>query len=234
MQLFTIGHSNHSIDTFIGLLKQHHVAIVADVRSAPYCRYVTHFNKAPLQALLTKAGIQYQFLGRELGAKPDDPTCYIDGKAIHEKIASTSLFQAGIQHLKQSSANYKIALMCAEKDPITCHRAVLICRYLRNELEEISHILSNGDLETHKQLEDRLINLHSPRQSNAWEQHQLSFLTEPIPANPADSFVLEKVEFQFPELPLFAYGNQEATRNFLEKVYQRQSEQIAYAEKVSA
>lgn len=87
--LYTIGHSNHDIDTFIALLKQHGVTALADVRSAPYSRYLPHFCQKPLKACLEKAGIQYVFLGKKLGARPDDETCYVEGKALYEKIAAT-------------------------------------------------------------------------------------------------------------------------------------------------
>jgi uncharacterized protein (DUF488 family) len=80
MELFTIGHSNHSIDAFIALLQQHGITAVADVRSHPYSRFLPHFNQSALKAALLNAGIQYVFLGKELGARSADPSCYVNGK----------------------------------------------------------------------------------------------------------------------------------------------------------
>ncbi|NES98773.1 MAG: DUF488 domain-containing protein [Desertifilum sp. SIO1I2] len=114
MELYTIGHSDRSIETLIGLLKQYDIAALADVRSHPYSRYLPHFNQSSLKTRLQTAGIQYVFLGRELGARPSNSEYYIEGKALYEKIAATELFSQGIQRLLTGLKTYKIALMCAE------------------------------------------------------------------------------------------------------------------------
>lgn len=137
MELFTIGHSNLSIDAFIALLQRHGITAVADVRSHPYSRFLPHFNQSALKAALLNAGIQYVFLGKELGARAADQSCYVDSKASYEKIAATELFLEGIQRLLTGSEKYKISLMCAEKDPITCHRSILVCQHLREFALEI-------------------------------------------------------------------------------------------------
>lgn len=158
MELFTIGHSNLSIEAFVLLLKQHGITAVADVRSHPFSRYLPHFNQSEIQASLSIAGIQYVFLGKELGARPEDLSCYdTGGKALYDRIAATPLFSAGIKRLLTGAANYKISLMCAEKDPITCHRTILVCRKLKDLNLQINHILSDGNLESHQDLEARLL-----------------------------------------------------------------------------
>ena len=157
-EIFTIGHSNHSIEAFISLLKQHEITVVADVRSHPFSRYLPHFNKPELDTELSKAGIKYLFLGRELGARPEDSGCYdLSGKALYERIAATPLFSEGIQHLKEESQTEKITLLCAEKDPITCHRTILVCEKLRGFELQINHILADGSLESQEELEERLL-----------------------------------------------------------------------------
>ncbi|WP_333423148.1 DUF488 domain-containing protein [Microcoleus sp. herbarium8] len=158
MELFTIGHSNQSIESFLLLLKKHEITAVADVRSHPFSRYLPHFNKSEITAFLSAAGIQYVFLGKELGARPEDLSCYdTEGKALYDRIAATPLFSAGIQRLLKGAANYKISLMCAEKDPITCHRTILVCHKLKAFNLQIKHILSDGNLESHQDLEARLL-----------------------------------------------------------------------------
>ncbi|MEB3232696.1 MAG: DUF488 domain-containing protein [Leptolyngbyaceae bacterium] len=158
--IFTIGHSNHSLDAFLSLLQQHEINALADVRSAPYSRYLPHFNQKALQAYLPKAAIRYVFLGQELGARPRDSSCYVAGKAVYEKIAATTFFQHGLQRLIQGSQTYRIALMCAEKDPLTCHRAILIGQHLVPWNVAIAHIHSDGNLESHDDLETRLLSTH--------------------------------------------------------------------------
>jgi uncharacterized protein (DUF488 family) len=156
-ELFTIGHSNLSEEDFIGHLKQHDITALGDVRSHPYSRYLPHFCRDYLKFLLKKNNIQYVFLGDQLGARPSDQGCYVEGKAVYEKIANTVAFQQGLERVAIGAKKHRIALMCAEKDPITCHRAILICQYLRDFDLDIHHILSNGELESHSQLEGRLL-----------------------------------------------------------------------------
>ena len=180
MELFTIGHSNLSIEAFILLLQQHGITAVADVRSHPFSRYLPHFNKSEITASLSAAGIQYVFLGQELGARPEDLSCYdTGGKALYDRIAGTPLFAAGIQRLLKGAANYKISLMCAEKDPITCHRTILVCHKVKEFNLQINHILSDGNLESHQDVEARLLSKFNKGKKNN-EPIQLSlFELEP-------------------------------------------------------
>jgi uncharacterized protein (DUF488 family) len=157
--LFTIGHSDHSAADFLGLLQLQGITAVADVRSAPYSRWHPHFNREAIAAELTRAGIKYVFLGRELGARRDEPECYEEGKARYELIARAPLFQAGLERVRRGLERYRVALMCAEKDPLTCHRAILVCRHLKDAVPIIHHILPNGTLESHSDLESRLLDL---------------------------------------------------------------------------
>ena len=158
MELFTIGHSNLSIEAFVLLLQKHEITAVVDVRSHPFSRYLPHFNQSEIKASLSAVGIQYVFLGKELGARPEDLSCYdLSGKALYQRIAATPLFSEGIQRLLKGAANYKISLMCAEKDPITCHRTILVCHKVKDFNVQINHILSDGNLESHHDLEARLL-----------------------------------------------------------------------------
>lgn len=163
MGLFTIGHSNHSIEKFIDLNRQHGVTAIADVRSYPYSKFCPQFNQQDFRKQLKAAGIAYVFLGEELGAKPQNRACYQSGQAVYELIAQTEAFQQGLQRLSKGLKKYKIALVCAEKDPLTCHRAVLICQHIRHSHPEIYHILEDGDLESHESLENRMLDKHKFR-----------------------------------------------------------------------
>lgn len=157
-QLYTIGHSNWEAAAFLALLKEHGIHAVADVRSSPYSRFSPQFNIDSLRRVLFDNQIQYVFLGEELGARRNEPECYIDDVASYERIATTAAFARGIQRLRTGLAARRIALLCAEKDPLTCHRTILICRQLR-EAVAISHILGPGECETHEQAETRLLKL---------------------------------------------------------------------------
>jgi uncharacterized protein (DUF488 family) len=156
---FTIGHSDNPIEWFVQLLRINRVTAVADVRSSPHSRFNPHFNRDQLRAALTRSRIHYVPLGDELGARRKEPECYVDGTARYELIAALPVFQEGLRRLRRGSEDHRIALMCAEKDPVTCHRAILVCRHLRSFGVPISHILQTGAVETTAELEERLLRI---------------------------------------------------------------------------
>jgi uncharacterized protein (DUF488 family) len=153
--LFTIGHSSHSLDEFVALLQRHGVTAVADVRSQPYSRRMEHFRRHELSAALRTAGIKYVFLGEELGARREESECYDGNQADYDRIAKLPRFRNGLDRLRQGADHYRIAIMCAEKEPLDCHRTILICRQLRSEFQ-IRHILYDGRIEEHGKTEKRL------------------------------------------------------------------------------
>ncbi|HAK88303.1 MAG TPA: hypothetical protein DHV16_10895 [Nitrospiraceae bacterium] len=156
--LFTIGYSGRTIDDFIALLKQHKITALCDVRSMPYSNRNPQFNRESLKMVLKSHSIDYAFLGEELGARPKDPSCYVDGKAIYQKIAASPLFTAGLERIEVGvQKGYILTLMCAEKDPLTCHRSILICKNLRGRMIDIHHIIDREITETQTDLEKRLI-----------------------------------------------------------------------------
>ncbi len=156
--LFTIGYSGRSIDNLIALLKQHKITVLCDVRSMPYSSRNPDFNREPLKKTLKSHHLEYVFLGEELGARPKDLSCYVDGKAIYRKIAASTLFKNGLERIKIGmQKNYVLALTCAEKDPVTCHRSILICRNLRGQGIGIRHLIDHETTETQADIEKRLI-----------------------------------------------------------------------------
>ena len=156
--LFTIGYSGRSINNFVALLQRHKITALCDVRSVPYSSRNPQFNRETLKKVLKSHNIEYIFLGEELGARPKDPSCYVNGKALYEKIANSPLFKNGLERIKAGmQKDYILALMCAEKDPMACHRSILICRNLRDRLIDIRHIIDNDAAETQADLEKRLI-----------------------------------------------------------------------------
>lgn len=155
--LFTIGHSNHEIEAFIGLLRRHGVSALGDVRSHPYSRFVPQYSREPLKAALAQAGVAYVFLGKELGARSENPACYRQGKVQYDCLAREPRFAAGIRRVMKGIQRYSIALMCAEKDPLECHRSLLVARKLFEAGVEIAHIHADGSVESHRALETRLL-----------------------------------------------------------------------------
>jgi uncharacterized protein (DUF488 family) len=155
--IYTIGHSNHPIERMLALLQQHHIEALADVRSNPYSRFNPQFNRERLQASLAAAAIRYVFLGEELGARSKDPACYDEnGRVSYTKLAGTSLFRRGLERLQTGTQQHRIAVMCAERDPLECHRTILVTRELEKIGIPVTHILHDGSLETNSSAMTRL------------------------------------------------------------------------------
>jgi uncharacterized protein (DUF488 family) len=167
-QIYTIGHSSQSIESFIAQLRCHNVEAVVDVRSQPYSARFPHFSREPALGSLKAAGIHYVFLGRELGARRDEPECYVDGRAAYDRIAKLPAFTAGIERVLAGAQSYRLALMCAEHDPLICHRTILVCHELKRHAVSMAHIRRDGTLEDHGQAEQRLVEeeLGSPGQTD--------------------------------------------------------------------
>lgn len=155
--LFTIGHSSHDLEHLLSLLEKHGVNAVCDVRSSPYSGRNPQFNREEIKMSLARRGIRYVFLGKELGARCEDPSCYVDGQARYELIARTELFRSGMERLRKGLEAFRASLMCAEADPLTCHRTILVCRELRSDEIAIGHILAEGEIESHSEAERRLL-----------------------------------------------------------------------------
>lgn len=155
-EIHTIGHSTHTIDRFTELVLMHEISAVSDVRSDPYSRFNPQFNREVLQKELKRKGIAYVFLGKELGPRSDDPSCFMNGKVRYDLFAKTGLFREGLERLRQGMESHLIALMCAEKDPIMCHRTILVCRHLRADNIKIRHILEDGSIEENRESMTRL------------------------------------------------------------------------------
>lgn len=155
--VYTVGHSNHPLGHVVRLLKSHDIDVVGDVRSHPHSRHVPQFNREPFARSLRQHHVKYVHLGDQLGGRSDDPGCYVDGRICYERLSRTEAFRRGLARLVEGSKRYRIALLCAEADPLDCHRTLLVAPRLVAEGIEVVHILANGGLEPHAQAMDRLL-----------------------------------------------------------------------------
>lgn len=237
MKVFTVGHSNHSIETFLDLLRRNGVTAIADVRSHPYSRRFPHFSQAPLRDALRSAGISYVFLGEQLGARPTNRSCYVDDQARYELIATTEEFTNGIERVVKGSERHQIALMCAEQDPIICHRAILVCRHLRNTGLTIQHILKNGEVELHEHLEERLLKLHNLDQISSLLETVNEATpalpvkeSEPEESKPEQLLLFDVISFENAPKEHKALSDLLFHEELVQKAYELQSDRIAYRE----
>ncbi|HUT18716.1 MAG TPA: DUF488 domain-containing protein [Anaerolineae bacterium] len=144
--VYTIGHSDHTIEAFIDLLRQHAIALVVDVRSQPYSRWATQYNRELLAHSLHAAGLRYEFLGDVLGGRPADPGLYQpDGEhADYGKIERSPAYQAGIDALLALAHAERTAVVCSEGDHRRCHRHLLISQTLLDRGIRVLHIQPDG------------------------------------------------------------------------------------------
>jgi uncharacterized protein (DUF488 family) len=143
--IHTIGHSSHRLERFVELLSQHAIGTLADVRSHPYSRWAPQFTKAALSGELLAAGIEYVYLGRELGGRPDGGASYAQRSLAPE-------FLAGIERLLALARRASVAVLCAEEDPSSCHRRRLVTPALIVRGVEVRHIRADGRVQTERDI----------------------------------------------------------------------------------
>ena len=159
--IFSIGHSNHSIDKFLSLLNDFEINMVVDVRSAPFSRMFPQFNQEAFKKSLSDNTIGYLFLGDQIGGRSNDPDDYLDGQVLYKSLARKEAFKLGINRLKEGSVKYQIAITCSEKEPLDCHRFLLVSEALARSGVVVRHIHADGTIETHGEALVRLLALHN-------------------------------------------------------------------------
>src|SRR5215211_304838 len=169
--VFTIGHSNHSAEKFVRLLKGYRIEVVVDTRSHPYSRHASRFNARALEALLSRDGIGYLFLGGELGGRPEGGEFYdAKGRVDYALVGCSRPFLDGISRLEKELRTRTAALLCSEEDPARCHRRLLVGRTLEERGITLRHIRGDGSVETEDEVNGGQRNLFpeteaSPRKS---------------------------------------------------------------------
>jgi uncharacterized protein (DUF488 family) len=157
--LLTIGHSNLAIDRFVALLKAGDVTAVADVRSVPLSRWCPWFSRKLLAERLATEGVAYLWLGDSLGGRPRERALYHDGVADYEAMAATPQFLAGLDRLAGEIGRNRLCLLCAEREPLDCHRCLLVARALAERGLVAGHLRQDGSIEPHAAIEERLLEL---------------------------------------------------------------------------
>lgn len=147
LPVYTIGYGARSIEAFIDVLQANEIVYLVDIRSVAYSRFKPEFSKEALESRLTAHGIRYVYMGDQLGGRPDDPTCYVDGKVDYERVKQKAPYQTGIERLQRALARgVRFAIMCSECKPETCHRSKLIGESLLALEIPVLHIDENDAL----------------------------------------------------------------------------------------
>jgi len=169
MSCFTIGHSNHSLDKFINLLKSHNVNCLVDIRSSPFSNHNPHFNREALGKTLSDESIVYLYMGDKLGARFTDRNLQnSDGQVDFSKVRESAFFNEGIDRVISGiKKGYVIALMCSERNPMDCHRFALVAYQLVRKDVAVEHILEDGCTISNKELENRMLSEFKKRREQA-------------------------------------------------------------------
>lgn len=172
-RIFTVGHSNGTLEELFSLLTSAGITSLVDVRSVPASAYTPQFNKDSLNRFLAQHGIEYLHFGKEFGARRDD--AIVDGQVNFEKAVTTEAFQLGVDRIINGiNKGYTIALMCSEANPLGCHRFHMVSRYFYDNGFEVYHILHNKEIKRHEELEKKMISdLLNKRNSKLPEVDQL-------------------------------------------------------------
>jgi len=156
--LYTVGHSNLEFAQFVKLLKDFSIQLLADVRSRPQSGRFPQFSQPAFEKLLEGEGVAYLFLGEELGGRPDDPDAYLpDGRVNYRARRKSYAFGAGLERALRELASRTLALMCAEEDPLECHRFLMVCPELVAGGIQPVHIRRGSQIETQEAAETRLL-----------------------------------------------------------------------------
>jgi len=157
-RIFSIGHSDHDLAFLVDLLARAGVTAIADVRSQPFSGRLPQFNRPELERGLLLAGIAYVFLGDLLGGRPQQPSLYDDaGRVDYMRVRGTAFFQEGLDRLGRVAAKHAVAMLCAEEDPLDCHRGLMIAPALVERGITPEHLREDGSLETTAAMEKRLL-----------------------------------------------------------------------------
>jgi uncharacterized protein (DUF488 family) len=142
--IWTIGHSNHTFERFVQLLRGEQIELVVDVRSYPYSRFAQHFNREQVESALRDKGICYLFLGEQLGGRPTSDEHYDEqGRALYDRMAQQPSFRAAIKRLIDGAGEHRVMLMCSEADPHGCHRRLLVGKVLADSGLQLRHIFAD-------------------------------------------------------------------------------------------
>ncbi len=168
-KIYTIGHSVHSVDFFLKLINKFSINCVIDVRSNPFSRYAPQYNISEIKKTLSSYGIYYIFMGKEFGARRTESELYdSDGLLNFEKVIRSNLFQSGMKRVKEGlDKGFNITFMCTEKDPLDCHRSILVGRAFYDENYEVLNLTENGSIQSQEELTEKLLNNYFPNRKQS-------------------------------------------------------------------
>jgi uncharacterized protein (DUF488 family) len=152
--IYTIGHSTHTLETFVEMCNAHGVRGVIDVRRFPMSRRHPHFSRESLAAELAKRGIEYTWLpdlGGRRAARPDSRNTRWRNASFrgYADYMETPPFLEAVARLQAIAVLRTSAIMCAEALWWRCHRS-LIADYMTARGADVRHIVDARKVESHR------------------------------------------------------------------------------------
>lgn len=188
MGLFTVGHSTYDLEYFLELIKYYNINCIVDVRSTPYSKYSSQFNLESIRTFLKLNNIAYIYMGKEFGARRSDRKLYAnEGYLDFEKVKEDNDFKLGIRRIEDGiEKGYNIAFMCTEKNPIECHRCILVGKNLKDLGHKVLNIVNKDICISQDDIELELLNKYYP------DRNQISLLPDMNFANMDDKKLIEE------------------------------------------
>jgi uncharacterized protein (DUF488 family) len=201
--VWTIGHSNHPLEKLLGLVEEQQIGVLVDVRSSPYSKYASHFDRESLQEALRTRNVQYLFLGDQLGGRPEGDEFYDkEGYVRYDRLAQSPGFQQGAERLLRGIASHRVAIVCGEEDPTHCHRRLLLGRVLGRRGVRVLHIRGDGRVQSEEELaaEEEFhktkgqLSLFDTEDTEAWRSTQSVSPRKAPPSSSAHSASVESAD----------------------------------------
>lgn len=157
--VYTVGHSTHQLDFFLGLIKTVEINCIVDIRSVPASTYNPQYNQDSFKLFLKNNYITYLHFAEEFGARQTDYELLDnEGKLDFEKVRKTRIFNYGLERIWKGVNNgFRIALMCSESEPLDCHRFSMVSVGLEQDGFDVLHILKDKSIKTNLELEKELL-----------------------------------------------------------------------------
>lgn len=195
-RIYTIGHSNGSLEEFYELLRLSDINCIIDVRSVPASSYSPQFNKEPLSVFLKAHNVLYLHFGEEFGARRTDSI--VDGQVNFEKAVTTVKFQKGYERvLNGLDQGWNIAIMCSEANPVSCHRFSMISRCFYDNGVDVQHILHSKEVRSHQELEKEMIQGMLSKRNSKLPEVDLMFMTYSEDDQRQDAYRIKNLEIGY-------------------------------------
>lgn len=193
-EIYTIGYSGFQLENFINILKYYGINGLIDVRSNPVSKFYTAYNQQELSPSLKENAIAYRNYKAEFGARQIEQKYYPNGYLDFRLFAKSERFQEGMNRLINAMPmGYRFVLMCSEKDPISCHRAIMVAREFDDNNVSVNHIMADGNICTQKDIENRLVDLYFPN------HNQISFFSPQLTWNEMvnESYIQQNIKIGY-------------------------------------